>query len=297
MLAVAGMLAAVTGSLPVAHAATSTVTVTATVCPSGGCSTEGGGSSGDSGGGEDEEENVSASVTFTGRAYPHSTVTILQDGHRLLSTAAGYDARFQATVQRLHAGSYLFAAYADDARGRRSPVLSFPVTIASNATIVVSGVFLAPTIATDKSEVRQGDPIVVLGHSAPTSTVTVALNATVPHEVQAVTDATGAYSASFDTANLEVGEYTATASASFDDLTTPESKTASFTVGDTNVVVPALTSIDTVDVNGDDRVNLTDFSVIAFWYKRSAPPPAADLNHDGAVTLVDFSILAFYWTG
>jgi hypothetical protein len=56
------------------------------------------------------------------------------------------------------------------------------------------------------------------------------------------------------------------------------------------------------DLNYDDRVNLIDFSIAAFWYQR---PISADfalietklLNGDGKIDLVDFSIMAYYWTG
>ena len=51
------------------------------------------------------------------------------------------------------------------------------------------------------------------------------------------------------------------------------------------------------DMNNDKRVNLVDFSVVAYWYKRPSPPATVDLNNDGKVDLVDFSILAYYWTG
>jgi hypothetical protein len=236
-------------------------------------------------------------VTFTGRAYPQSAVTILEDGRLLLSTTAGFDARFQASVQSLPAGSYLFSAYAEDSHGRRSPILNFPVTIASNATILVSGVFLAPTIATDKSEVRQGDPIMILGESAPTSTVTVVLHSdsAVTQQVQA--DQHGAYFVSFNTAGLSRGEHTATARAAFDNMTTPESRTTSFVVGDSNTTATSSQPVSQGDVTGDGHINLVDFSVEAFWYKRSNPPASVDLNHDGVVNLVDFSIMAFYWTG
>jgi hypothetical protein len=50
-------------------------------------------------------------------------------------------------------------------------------------------------------------------------------------------------------------------------------------------------------MNNDRRVNLVDFSIAAYWYKRSSPPASVDLNGDGKVDLVDFSIMAFYWTG
>ena len=51
------------------------------------------------------------------------------------------------------------------------------------------------------------------------------------------------------------------------------------------------------DVNQDGRVDLVDFSILAFWYKKSTINSEADLNSDGVVDMTDFSILAFYWTG
>jgi hypothetical protein len=50
-------------------------------------------------------------------------------------------------------------------------------------------------------------------------------------------------------------------------------------------------------MNNDKQVNLVDFSIAAYWYKRPSPPANIDLNSDGKVDLVDFSIMAYYWTG
>jgi hypothetical protein len=36
---------------------------------------------------------------------------------------------------------------------------------------------------------------------------------------------------------------------------------------------------------------------MAYWYKRTNPPQIVDLSGDGKITLTDFSILAFNWTG
>jgi hypothetical protein len=52
------------------------------------------------------------------------------------------------------------------------------------------------------------------------------------------------------------------------------------------------------DVNVDGKVNLADFSILAYWFKRPLTPAAkaqVDLNCDGKVDLVDFSIMAYYW--
>lgn len=49
------------------------------------------------------------------------------------------------------------------------------------------------------------------------------------------------------------------------------------------------------DVNGDAKVNLTDFSLLLSWYRKSGPPEIYDLNRDGVVNLRDVSILIFNW--
>lgn len=70
-----------------------------------------------------------------------------------------------------------------------------------------------------------------------------------------------------------------------------------------NLLLPANTSdagglkLAKSDINSDHKVNLVDFSIAAYWYKRSSPPESVDLNGDKIINLVDFSIMAFYWTG
>jgi hypothetical protein len=53
------------------------------------------------------------------------------------------------------------------------------------------------------------------------------------------------------------------------------------------------------DLNGDGKVTIADFSLLAYWFKRTLTAQAiaagVDLNGDGKVTLADFSILAYYW--
>ena len=69
-------------------------------------------------------------------------------------------------------------------------------------------------------------------------------------------------------------------------------------MGKKNVLAPVQEkTIVKGDLNGDRKVNLVDFSVAAYWYKRANPPASVDVNGDGKVNLVDFSIMAFHWTG
>ena len=49
------------------------------------------------------------------------------------------------------------------------------------------------------------------------------------------------------------------------------------------------------DLHNGCKVNLVDFSILAYWFNRPSPSAVADLNGDGKVNLTDFSILAYYW--
>lgn len=64
-----------------------------------------------------------------------------------------------------------------------------------------------------------------------------------------------------------------------------------------NLPLPATASKG--DLSGDGKVTLADFSILAYWYKRTLTQAAitlgVDLNKDGKVSLADFSILAYYW--
>ena len=56
------------------------------------------------------------------------------------------------------------------------------------------------------------------------------------------------------------------------------------------------------DVNCDNRVDIVDFSVAAFWFEKPLSEEMAliektYLNGDGVIDIVDFSIMAYWWTG
>ena len=102
----------------------------------------------------------------------------------------------------------------------------------------------------------------------------------------------------FDTSVLEMGQHNTKSKVALDGEISSFSKVVGFAVGTKNVLaqLPEKTA-SKADLNGDKRVNLVDFSIAAYWYKRPNPPTSSDLNGDGKVDLIDFSIMAFNWTG
>ena len=52
---------------------------------------------------------------------------------------------------------------------------------------------------------------------------------------------------------------------------------------------------ESADLNSDGRVNLIDFSVMAYWRNRGNAPSNLDINGDGKVDVADLSILIYCW--
>lgn len=257
-------------------------------------------SGGGGGGGGSIATPAGATVHFRGRAYPNSTVVLLKDGQIALSSVAGGDARFDFSLTDVSAGSYMFLVYGIDSAGNKSLPLSFPATLSLGATTNVSGIFIGPTIDVDKAEVRRGDNISIFGQTSASSTVTIAVHSDTEHFMTTTSDETGAYLYMFDTAPLEFGSHLAKSKAATAGQISNFSASVGFAVGDQTVEKTLKpTCARTGDLNCESRVNLVDFSIMAFWYARPLTPlgAKADLNNDGKVNLVDFSILAAHWTG
>ncbi|MCX6788250.1 MAG: dockerin type I repeat-containing protein [Candidatus Kaiserbacteria bacterium] len=259
----------------------------------------GGGSSG--GGSAPPPSTQSAGVNFSGRAYPRSTITLLQDAQVKASTVADANASFQISLTNVSAGNYIYSVYSEDSAGNRSGLLSFPVSVTAGATTNITGIFISPTIDVDKSQVKQGDNIAIFGQSAPKSSITITVNSDVQLFLQAKSDAVGAYLYNLDTSPLEIGSHSAKSKAAVAGEISDFGKTVGFAVGDQTILKKAAPKCSDLigDLNCDGHVNLIDFSILAYWYKRTLANNGikADLNHDGKVSLTDFSILAAHWTG
>lgn len=276
--------------------ATSTeVTATPASPPAGGA----GGGGGGGGGGSTSQTGVNLS----GRGYPLSRVTILKDGQIAVKTIAGPDARFAVSLTNLSAGQYLFAVYGEDSEDRRSSMFTFPVYLTTGVMTNISGILLAPTIGVDKREVVYGDNIAIFGQTVGSSTVTIAVNSNQEIFVGTPSDDDGFYLYNLNTALIERGDHTTKAKVTVANEISPFGNAVGFRVGATTVLAKEDETCPLRgDLNNDCRVNLIDFSIVAFWYRRLLSPDFAlrektILSGDGRVDLVDFSIMAYYWTG
>ena len=275
----------------------STVTITALVLSTTTPPSSGGGGGGGGGG---YSPALANEVIFRGIAYPGSDVSLIKDGQLISRVSASPNATFELNLAGISAGTYTFGVYAEDVFGLRSITETFTAVVTNGAITLVSGIFLPPTISADKLEVKQGDILTIIGRSVPEARVSININSDNEIVKKTSADSTGNWVYKFDTSEVEKGDHVAQARASKDGDFTDYSGSVSFKVGSSNVLTPKVLPSVEGDANADGKVNLVDFSLMAYWYKRPLTPTASkvvDLNHDGKVDIVDFSILAYYWTG
>jgi len=231
-------------------------------------------------------------VIIQGKAYPLSSVTILQDGRVTSTTTADSLANFEIEITNITAGIWTFGIWAKDTDGRKSITVSFTFSVASGMTTTISGIFLPPTIEIDKTFLQRGETLNILGQTAPQSEVSVFVNS--PEEIvkKTTADKRGNWDYPFDTSILDEGSHTTRAKAiSPEGLLSSYSKVLSFSVGKVRVeeLCPR------ADLNKDGRTNLVDFSILLYWWGRDNA--CTDQNQDGIVNLTDFSIMLYWWTG
>src|SRR3989344_1576522 len=241
-------------------------------------------------------------VFIYGIAYPETNVLLLKNSQVVATSRAKTDASFQFSLTGISTGTHTFGIVAEDERGNRSVTNTFTVKIAGGVTTTISGVSVQQLLLVDKTEVRKGDFVKIEGRALPGAEGSIFLGDKDEKIKKIVTrvfaDSAGAYGYSLATAALAQGEYAVLARAEKGETRTTLSPEVSFAVGLQNKAAPLFSKAPAhVDFNKDNKVNLVDFSIAAFWFREPSPPAHVDPNKDGKVDLKDFSILAYYWTG
>ncbi|TSC76186.1 MAG: cell wall-binding protein [Parcubacteria group bacterium Gr01-1014_31] len=255
---------------------------------------------GGTGGGASLPRPAAGTISASGTAYPGALVQLLKDGQFTVTTIAATDGTFTLRLANLTPATYRFIISATDSDGRRSDPMTVAATVTANTTTTIVGILLAPTIGTDKVEVRRGEAVVVSGQSAPGANVAILGDGPGDAEFFATqaAGADGRYRYEVDTGQLVLGGYRVRSRATVDGVNSPLNRGERFTVGERTVITPPQRSCDgPADFNHDCRVNIIDFSILVYWFYRPNPLSSVDLSSDGRVDLTDFSILIYHWTG
>lgn len=255
----------------------------------------GGSSGGGSGGGGSSTPLSDTLISIRGLSYPGQTVNFILDTRDIGSVRAGNDGRFDFSAPA-SPGTATLGVWATDNDNTRSVTLSNTFDVTQGAVTNVSGLVVPPTINVNNQNITPGTPLTITGQSVPNATVEFHFNNS-EIVVETTADDDGEYSYEFDTSSLAVAAYSLRARS----LT---GRAPLFTQSNFSNSLQIFNGVDgrptgPSDLNRDGRVNLTDFSILIFWWQSDGgtSDPPADINQNGRVGLEDFSILLFNWTG
>ncbi len=259
---------------------------------SGGGGASGGGSGGGGGSSRDLGESQ---ISISGRAYPGRTINILLDTESVGSVQADSQGRFEFTTDA-SPGTATLGIWANDSSGTRSITLNSTFDVTQGAITNVNGLILPPTIRVSNTNPNPGDTVTVSGQSIPNARIEVQVGSGA-RTLTASSSPAGQWQATLNTSGLSAAEYTLRArslsgSGSLSGQSNFSSAIQLFLGVDGEAAAPS-------DLNRDNKINLTDFSILIFWWGTNGGDsnPSADINGNGRVALEDFSILLFNWSG
>jgi cysteine-rich repeat protein len=259
----------------------------------------GGGSSGGGGGGSGGSPRPQGDtvITVTGTAYPSRTVNFILDGRNVGTVQASAAGAFTFSTEA-SPGTATLGIWSTDTSNTRSVTLTNTFDVTQGAVTNLNSVILPPSIRVSQANFDPGAVLTVSGQAAPNATVNLFLDQNVATPV-ASTQASqnGQWSVNYNTSSLRPAEYTLRArSVSGNPPLTTQSAFSSSVKLFAGVEGRATTPSD---LSRDGRINLTDFSILIFWWNTNGgdSDPPVDINGNGRVGLEDFSILLFNWTG
>lgn len=223
---------------------------------------------------------------------------MLVDGDIAKTATADNSGQYNVMIDAIARGAYTFGVYATDVAGVKSSTFSTSFTVAGARSSALSNINIPPSILITPNPVNPGQTLTVSGYTLPNSKVSLEnekeKNTASRKSFTATAASNGSWSVVIDTAQFSNGTYRARAKAEQDVLVTNFSQYTLYGVGTT-----AKVGSSNSDLNTDGKVNLTDFSILLYWWNSAGGDsnPPADISQDGKVNLTDFSILLFNWTG
>jgi Dockerin type I domain len=262
----------------------------------------GGGSGGGGGGGTESVSDTFRSgdgqVSISGLTSPRAKITALVDGKIGATSVADGNGVYTVTIDKIARGVYTFGVYATDQSSTKSTTFSTSFTVSGARTSALSNINLAPTVTATPNPVTPGQTLTLSGYTFPNASVVLEnekdKSPSSRKSYTATANNSGAWSVAVDTTGYAAGTYKARANASLaSGIQTSFSQYTTYGIGQ------AVASGNNSDLNRDGKVNLTDFSILLYWWNTAGGDsnPPADISSDGKVNLTDFSILLFNWTG
>lgn len=242
-------------------------------------------------------ESPLSAVTFAGYTSPGAFVVLLENNTVIGTTTGSGTGSFNIPISGLNPGDHTFRIFATDTASRSTSQDVLQLYLLGGTSTTVSGILLSSTIQVDKASLNPGDTLTIFGAAKPNSTINIYTESPL-RTYTASSNNNGDWSYQLpgsETQNYTPGQYRTYTIVQDNSLTqSPVSPTVNFTINSVGGANPPPScDISTGDLNCDGKTNLTDFSILLFYWHTNQR--RADINSDGAVNLVDFSIMMYYF--
>lgn len=271
----------------------------------------GGGGGGGGGGGSGSSSGIydpypvpptDPAVSFSGFTYPNSNVYLVVDGVANQDTRSNSLGEFNFGIDEMDRGMYSFGLYSVDPENKNSLSYNTTFYVEEGTKSEVGGIFISPTINTNTTEINIGDLMELHGYGAASTYTevwfypylerTVREEEIIKQQVDVGTD--GLWNMILDTSKAYGGQYRLKSRSYKEGIGFSEFSDV-INIGVGEAVKEQTGECANGDLNGDGKVNITDFSIMLYWW--TTDNACADQNNSGNVDLTDFSIMMFYWTG
>jgi hypothetical protein len=232
---------------------------------------------------------ITSSIELFGFTSPSAFVTILLDGGIAGTTTADGSGNFHHQITGLTPNiTYTVGIYAEDTNSKQSQTVSFNIDTLPSINHVISNIAIPTTISLSQNTIKQKDEVTVFGKAHPFSQIIVFVNS-YSDIVQANSSGNWSYNFNSHYNPLSVGTHYAYAK---------EIVSGGYESIYTQNLSLQVQSCHIADINCDGSVNLTDFSIMLYYWGQTNPANhRSDINRDHKVNLTDFSIMLFHWTG
>ncbi|MFC1780071.1 dockerin type I domain-containing protein [Patescibacteria group bacterium] len=232
---------------------------------------------------------ITSSIELFGFTSPNAFVTILLDGGVGGTTSANGSGNFHHQLTGLTPSiTYNVGIYAEDTSSRQTQTVSFNVDTLPSTNHVISNIAVPTTISLAKSTIKQKDEVAISGRAHPYSQIVVFVDS-YSDIVQANSSGNWSYNFNSHYNPLLVGTHYVYAK---------EIVSGGYESIFTQNLSLQVQSCHIADINCDGGVNLTDFSIMLYYWNQTNPANhRSDINRDHKVNLTDFSIMLFHWTG
>ncbi|MBY0376449.1 hypothetical protein K2P96_00540, partial [Patescibacteria group bacterium] len=146
-------------------------------------------------------------VRFSGEAYPNATVSVLKNGVVVATVTADKDGVFSVTLEEKYQSTIVYTIFAVDLSGNKSLLLNYPIVVYSGFLTHLSGIRFAPTIVTDKAEVKSGDYLTVSGFALPNKEMQIFIDGDGQKVFTLSSTSNGFYKIVLPMLNLPKGDY------------------------------------------------------------------------------------------